>query len=186
MLKFLIVTPYDTTEDELHKETFRPPADLIHPSKERVKEWANFYLKSLSDPSTSEEYTSIPLEFILADELSNPHSRAVKQRRWQKLMAERKADRQRLIALQMKKGGTKRDAIAIASYKFREVVKQQDQAKRKKRWVQSGGQQRLIARQQKKARKHRALLLKMSKFTLEPSPNQVIPLDPSPLTHLQL
>lgn len=126
------------------------------------------------------------MEFILADELSNPHSRAVKQKRWQAAMEARKADRQRLIALQVKKGGSKKDAIAIANYKFRELVKQQEQAKRKKRWIQSGGQLKLLAKQQKKARKARALLNKMSKLTLEPSINQVIPSSPTIVSSLQL
>jgi hypothetical protein len=176
---------YDAEADEVAKETFTPPSDLIHPSKDRVKEWANLYLKSMSDPSF-QGHVGLPLEFLVADELANPHSRAIKQKRWQEAMEQRKADRHRLIALQMKKGGSKADAIAIANYKFRELVKQQEQTKRKKRWIQSGGQQKLIAKQQKKARKARALLNKMSKLTLEPSPNQHIPPPPSISPSLEL
>ena len=83
---------YDTQVEEAHRVTFNPPNDLIHPSKERVLVWADSYLKSLSDPS-HQEHVGLPMEFILADELSNPHSRAVKQKRWQQAMEARKVDR---------------------------------------------------------------------------------------------
>ena len=178
---------YDAEADEVARETFSPPTDLIHPSKDRIRTWADLYLKALSDPSY-QDHLGLPLEFLLADELANPHSRAIKQKRWQEGMAQRKADRRRLIALQLKKGGSKPDAIAIANYKFKVLVKQQEKAKRRKRWIQSGGQQQLIAKQQKKARKARALLNKMSKLTLEPSPNQFIPpsTSPIPVSSLQI
>jgi hypothetical protein len=163
----------------VQRETFKPPNDLIHPSKDRVKAWADVYLEALANPS-SQEHIGLPLEFLLADELANPHSRAMKQKRWQLAIAERKADQRRLVALQMQKGDSKKDAIAIANYKFRELVRHQEQVKRKRRWIQSGGQLKLIAKQQKKARKARALLNKMSKLSLKPALNQDIP--PSSLT----
>jgi len=168
------VSVYDTEMEEVQRETFRPPNDLVHPSRDRIKVWADHHLKSLTD-SSYQKHTGLPLEFLVADELANPHSRALKQRRWQAAMAERKADRQRLIALQVKKGGSKKDAIALANYKFRELVRHQEQTKRKRRWIQSGGQRKLLAKQQKKARKARVLLNKMSKLTLDPAVNQHIP-----------
>ena len=73
----LSATNRETLEQDCKRITYVPPA----PSIVLSSDIPDLYLKSFTAPETAD--ASLPVEYYLADELSNPHSRTKKQRRWQ-------------------------------------------------------------------------------------------------------
>ena len=75
---------YETTVDAVNEVTYTPPAlppTLLHPAPRIPTE--HEYITSLTKPEKVLIPASAPVEVHLVKELSNPHSRAKKQARWQ-------------------------------------------------------------------------------------------------------
>jgi hypothetical protein len=165
-----LASVYDTPESEASKRTWSPPTDLVHPGREKTKQWANLYLATLANP-LRRGTLNFPMEMCITDELANPHSRRVKQKRWQAAVEARKRDqtRIRMATLRDRLPGTSmKDAIAEADWKFKQLVLGQKKETKKKRWVQSGGLVSLLAKRRRKARKARALVRRLNRLDIKP------------------
>ena len=119
------------------------------------------------------------MEFLLSDELANPHSRRIKQKRWQSKIEDRKGERARILARHVAdrlRGQSVKDAKAEAEWKFKQLVQHQDKEVKKRRWIQGGGLLRILAKKQRKSRKANALIRRMKSLQLDATAkNQVIP-----------
>lgn len=138
------------------------------------------YIKGVYDPS-------IPMEQYLARELSNPHSRAKKQERWQQAREDR--DRLRVQFMKAAKaarftgdsattvglGLTKTQAAREGAFLFEAHVRATEKARREERAALRGADEKLARKQARKARKAAKKEKALRELTLEPAPNQVLP-----------
>ncbi|KAF8558808.1 hypothetical protein OG21DRAFT_1404509 [Imleria badia] len=163
---------YDTTKDSVLKITYQPP-DL----KKRNPADENAYISALFSPKPRSFDESTPMEHYVAKELSNPHSRAKKQRRWQAAKVRRaellkKSVEQELIHLN---GRPARVARAEGVFKFRQKMEEERKAEKKRRWLTTERKskiERKVKRKQRKAEKQKE---KLTQLVLKDAANQVIP-----------
>ncbi|KZS97569.1 hypothetical protein SISNIDRAFT_449089 [Sistotremastrum niveocremeum HHB9708] len=169
---------YDSPENAAQSSTYQPPTDLTAIKSEDYQTLADMYLQSFRDAQA--DRGALPFEVLPTNELSNPHSRAKKQKRWQELLEQNKRDRAELITAHLRDSRFRsaKEARAEAEWKFRELMKHKEARRRKERWIQRGGRERLLARNAKKVRKARKLAEKLARLELEPAPNQYIPPPP--------
>ncbi|KAH9950027.1 hypothetical protein B0H21DRAFT_803286 [Amylocystis lapponica] len=170
-------TAYDTTLDAVTEITYKPPAlpatiEMAVPSPPSE----DAYIKSLW-PGQSPFDPSQPVEVYLHKELSNPHSRAKKQARWQKAIFRQRALLQEYITAELVdlKGRTRRDARAEAAFKWRQRLEDDLRAERKRRWKNRGEEARLEVRKVRKARKEEKQRERLRNLVLSEAPNQVLP-----------
>lgn len=117
------------------------------------------------------------MESHVAKELSNPHSRAKKQRRWQAAKVYRaellkKSVERELMHLN---GRPPRVARAEGVFKFRQKLEEERKAEKKRRWLtvaRTSKIERKVKRKQRKARKQKE---KLTQLVLKEAANQVIP-----------
>lgn len=117
------------------------------------------------------------MEHHVAKELSNPHSRAKKQARWQaakvyKAELLRKFVERELMHLN---GRSARVARAEGVFKFRQKVEEERKADKKRRWFtveRTSRIERKVKRKQRKAQKQKE---KLTQLVLKDAANQVIP-----------
>ena len=178
-LKRLEATLYTAKAEDVMKVTYKPfalPSDTTSPSvpKEKLE---NDYIQSVLDPEKRAHDAAAPMELHLQEELSNPHSRAKKQARWQAALARRRE----LLAEYMKrelkdlKGRTRREARAEAVWKWRERLAADLREEKKRRWIHRGGEAALVRKKDRKARKERKREERLRNLVLKEGPNQVIP-----------
>lgn len=130
---------------------------------------------------------SVPMEQYLARELSNPHSRAKKQARWQEARAE--SDRLRVRFMRAAKearasggsvttvglGLTKAQAAREATFLFEAHVRKTEKVRQREKAVQRGAVAKLERKKARKARKAAKREQALRGLVLEPAPNQVVP-----------
>ncbi|KAG9128183.1 hypothetical protein FRC07_003733 [Ceratobasidium sp. 392] len=130
---------------------------------------------------------SVPMEQYLARELTNPHSRARKQERWQQAREER--DRLRVRFMKAAKearfaGGsttsvglnlTKTQAAREGAFLFEAHVRKAEKTRRLERAAQRGTTAKLARKKARKARKAAKREEALRNLVLEPAPNQVLP-----------
>jgi hypothetical protein len=121
--------------------------------------------------------SQLPVEIFLEKELSNPHSRAKKHLRWLAHKNYEKSLLKDYIDAEMKdmQGRTKGDAIADATWKWREKLATERSEKRKLRWKLRGHEAKHERRVKRRVRKHHKQMKRLTEFSLRPEPNQVIP-----------
>ena len=109
---------YDTVEAAVNEVTYTPPplpSTLLSPVPRTPSQQE--YITSLSKPHKVSVPTSAPVEMHVRKELSNPHSRAKKQARWQTAQIRSKVLLQEYIQAEYANlaGRTKSDARAEAT-----------------------------------------------------------------------
>ncbi|KAI0676810.1 hypothetical protein C8Q78DRAFT_1073588 [Trametes maxima] len=152
---------YDTTSDA--------PAPRV-PSEHE-------YITSLSKPEKVSIPNAAAIEVHLAKELSNPHSRAKKQARWQAFQARQKALLEELIRAEYTNlaGRTRAEARAEATWKWKNQLEEERKAELKRRWRNRGAEARQVRTAKRKARKAARREQKLRNLVLDDAPNQVVP-----------
>jgi hypothetical protein len=160
------------------KVTYKPfalPSDTSAAVPKENQE--NDYVQSVLDPEKRVHDAAAPMELHLQEELSNPHSRAKKQARWQAALARRRELLAEYLKRELKdlKGRTRREARADAVWKWRERLAADLREEKKRRWIHRGGEAALVRRKARKARKERKREERLRNLVLKEEPNQVIP-----------
>ena len=139
----------------------------------------NDYIQSVLDPQNRAYDATAPMELHLRKELSNPHSRAKKQARWQAAFVRRRELLAQYVREELKdlKGRTRREARAEAVWKWRERLAADRREDKKRRWIHRGGEASLLRKKARLARKERKLDERLRNLVLKNAPNQVIPAD---------
>ena len=167
---------YDTSQDAVAEVTYRvPPFPLSvkepvpRPPKESV------YVKSLFNPKPIP--LDGPVEVFLHKELSNPHSRAKKQARWQAHKRRTAAMLKECVEEEVKnlKGRTVHEARADATWIWRQKVDEEKRAGKERRRKNKGTEARLIRKKARKERKERKQRERLTEMVLRDEPNQIIP-----------
>jgi hypothetical protein len=137
----------------------------------------NDYIQSVLDPEKRAYDPAAPVELHLHKELSNPHSRAKKQARWQVAFARRRELLAQYVRHELKdlKGRTRREARAEAVWKLRERLAADVREEKKRRWIHRGGEAALLRRKVRRARKERKREERLRNLVLKEAPNQIIP-----------
>ncbi|KAI0773813.1 hypothetical protein C8Q74DRAFT_1266795 [Fomes fomentarius] len=169
---------YDTTEDAVKEVTYTPPplpSTLLSPAPRIPDEQE--YITSLSKPDKVSVPSSAAVEVYLQAELSNPHSRAKKQARWQAFQARGKALLQEFIQAEYANlaGRTKREAKAEATWKWQQHLVDERKTELKRRWRNRGAEARLERKARRKARKVVRRNEKLRNLVLADAQNQILP-----------
>ena len=135
------------------------------------------YITSLSKPEKAFVPSSAPMEVHLTKELSNPHSRAKKQARWQARQTRKVELLDELIKAEYANlaGRKRRDARAEAVWKWQKQLDDEQRTERLQRWRKRGAEARLERRTRRKARKAARREEKLRTLVLPEAPNQVLP-----------
>jgi len=135
------------------------------------------YLRTLFNPSAVPFDTSAPMEVHLTKELSNPHSRAKKQARWQAATKRKSTLFKKFIAQELTNlnGRSIRDARAEAAFKYRQKLEEERKAEKKRRWLTKVRGAKMDRNSRRKARKAEKQKEKLSQLVLKDAPNQFIP-----------
>ena len=177
-----IVGLYDTPENVVAEVTYTPPALPANseiPTRAPPSEQA--YIDYLSSPTSSFDPAG-PMEVNLIKEVSNPHSRAKKQKRWQERQSREKALLEEYVRAELKdlQGRTRRDARAEAAFKWNQRVEADRKAEFKRRWQSRGQEAKLMRKRARAARKEAKRNQKLADLVLEEGSNQVIPAQVEP------
>lgn len=119
-----------------------------------------------------------PLEVYLEKELSNPHSRAKKQKRWQFRRANEKHVFNERVAEEVKisSGRPEREIRAEVAHRLRQELKEHQHEEKKMRWKNRIGDITAMRKARKKVKKEERHRRKLTQLVLEDDdPNQVIP-----------
>jgi hypothetical protein len=186
-LKRLEATLYTAKAEDVMKVTYKPfalPSDTSAAVSKENQE--NDYIQSVLDPEKRAHDAAASMELHLQEELSNPHSRAKKQARWQAALARQREllaeyVQRELLAeyvqreLKDLKGRTRREARAEAVWKWRERLAADLREEKKRRWIHRGGEAALVRRKARKARKEGKREERLRNLVLKEEPNQIIP-----------
>jgi len=169
---------YDTPENVVAEITYIPPplpANAKVPAHSQPSEQA--YIDYLSSPTSSSFDPADPMEVNLVKEVSNPHSRAKKQRRWQERQRHEKALLQEYIKVELKdlQGRTRQEARAEATFKWKQRIEADRKAELKRRWQLRGQEAKLLRKRARAAKKEAKRNQKLADLVLEQGPNQAIP-----------
>jgi hypothetical protein len=175
MLKLIEATMYTAKAEDVMTITYKPSA--LPPDETSKVDSENEYIQSVLNPQKRAYDVTAPVELHLQKELSNPHSRAKKQARWQAALARRRELLAQYVRNELKdlKGRTRREARAEAVWKWRERVRTDAREEKKRRWIHRGDEAALLRRRARKARKERKREERLGNLALEEAPNQVIP-----------
>ncbi|KAI0269291.1 hypothetical protein BC834DRAFT_621822 [Gloeopeniophorella convolvens] len=137
----------------------------------------NKYIQSVLKPDARPYDPAVPVEIHLSKELSNPHSRAKKQRRWQAALTRQRELLKVYVQNELKdlKGRTRHEARAEAVWKWRERLAADIREEKKRRWIHRGGEAAVERRKVRRARKERKQDERLRGLVLKDAPNQVIP-----------
>jgi hypothetical protein len=177
-LKRLEATLYTAKAEDVMEVTYKPfalPSDTSAAVPKENPE--NDYIQSVLDPEKHAHDAAAPMELHLQEELSNPHSRAKKQARWQAALARQRELLAQYVQRELKdlKGRTRREARAEAVWKWRERLAADLREEKKRRWIHRGGEVALVRRKARKARKERKREERLRNLVLKEGPNQIIP-----------
>lgn len=168
----------DTPKSVVAQITYQPPS-LPTSIKAPVPKFASesAYINSLFNPSPIPFDESRPVEVHVVKELSNPHSRAKKQARWQQFQRYKDQLRKDMVSNELKnlKGRNTREAIAEALYKWREALEDEKKAKYKARWMTSERVAKIERNRKSKQKKARRQSERLRDLVLDDAPNQVLP-----------
>lgn len=120
----------------------------------------------------------LPAEFLITRELSNPHSRAKKRERYLAARARQQALLKEFIDKELSKvieGRTRKDAIAEATFRWKERLRLDRKAEMKRRWVARGLEARLERRRRRAEEKLEAEKKKLRELIVRQAPHQIMP-----------
>ena len=157
---------------------FYPPSN-----NSKAKLLQDAYLHSIRPPPPyvpTLEYnqeTFPAIEYILGDELSNPHSRTKKQSRFKGRLKARKLAHKRFLEGELANldGRTRKEALVEAEWKWTELRRKEEKDRRQKQWALRGAAARIQRRRHRKERKEGKVIEKMQALVLDPAPNQILP-----------
>ncbi|KAF7331780.1 Nucleoside transporter [Mycena kentingensis (nom. inval.)] len=164
---------YDTKKSDVYKVTYVPPAFLskLTAPLPRVPTEAE-YIAGMSHPTKVAWFgDSPPVEPYLAVELSNPHSRTKKMRRWQSHKLYRKELLRDYIAAEMRElnGRTTKDARAEATFRWKQKLSAEDEAERRRRWLTLAVAEKSKKKRARKTRREQRRLDALTRLTLPPT-----------------
>jgi hypothetical protein len=137
------------------------------------------YFNTIYNPMLVASYgdTQPPFEIYLAKELTNPHSRIRKVARFKEALARRKNLLKSMVAQETKdlSGRSKKEAVADARWKWRELLATEAKDTRKKRWVQRGAEAKLEKKMAKRAKKMEKKMDQLTQLSLKSERHQFIP-----------
>src|SRR6266436_10404476 len=136
------------------------------------------YIGALMSDDLSKLDPSLPIETCLHEELSNPHSRAKKQKRWQSRRQTQEEERTRMIREEMANLHGRKRAVARreAIFRWKAKTEREDKDRRHQRWVRRGGLEMAAKRSHRKAKKRERRLRRLRNLVLEVgTKNQVVP-----------
>lgn len=178
-----LATRYDTLREELIKVTYKPPVfpQTMKGPVPRPASEAD-YLETIFKPRQNLLFPEVPtlgIEVYLHKELSNPHSRAKKQARWQAHQAYKKNLLKEYISVELKNlnGRTVGNAKAEAAWKWRQRLIEEEREKKKMRWKTKASIAKLDKKSERKERKELKQRERLTAMVLKEEPNQVIPED---------
>lgn len=169
-------TPYDTTAEAVTAITFVKPR-LPATFKEHVRKPLSEH-KYINNILWGKEVDrSTPMEVYVHRELTNPHSRAKKQARWQAKKKYRAQLLEQMMKVEIKSlnGRTRRVARAEAVWKWKNRLLEEEKAEAHKKRVARGEVAQLARRKMMKARKAARIERKLLGFELKPAANQIVP-----------
>ena len=170
---FLIANQfYDTTKDTVLKITYQPP-DVKKPNP--ADESA--YIKALFSPQPRSFDESKPMEYHVSKELSNPHSRAKKQARWQTAKVRKTELLKKFVERELVNlnGRPARIARAEGVFKFRQKIEEERKSEKKRRWLTAERMAKMERKAKRKQRKAHKQKDKLTQLVLKDAANQVIP-----------
>ncbi|KAJ7688386.1 hypothetical protein B0H17DRAFT_938244 [Mycena rosella] len=178
---YLPASRYDTVKKEVAKVTYVPPSfsHILTAPPPRVPT-EDEYIVGMSHPTMKPWFgDSPPVEMYMHKELSNPHSRTKKMKRWQSHQTYKKSLLRDYITAEMRElnGRTAKVARVEATFKWREKLSVEDEAERRRRWLTLAVAQKAQKKQARKARKAGKRKNQLTQLGLWEAPNQVIPKD---------
>jgi hypothetical protein len=138
------------------------------------------FLSSVVNPHLRDSLDACaPVEPFLHKELSNPHSKAKKLRRFKEYKIRTKQLLKEILAREMKRRGqnSPREAHAEAMFKWRAQLKTEKEERRKMRWKHKAEVANLERKAARKARKELQQRRLLTELSLKEGPNQLIPKD---------
>lgn len=175
----LLATAYDTAPAVVAEVTYKPsklPRKITTETPSLVESKADDYIRMIRNEIPYSQ--SFPMEYFLAREFSNPHSREKKRQRYLAAKAKQKDLLQKYIEAELNKpieGRSRSEAVAEATYKWKERMRLDRKAELKKRWVARGLKARLERRRRRAAEKQEAERKKLQELILREAPNQFVP-----------
>ncbi|KAK7061414.1 nucleoside transporter [Favolaschia claudopus] len=172
---------YDTPAAEVTKVTYVPPSfssNLSAPLPRVPTE--DEYIGGMSHPTKKTWFgNSPPVEMYLQRELTNPHSRAKKMKRWQSHQVYKKSLLKDYIAAEMRElnGRSSKEAKAEALFKWRERLSTEEEAERRRRWHNLAVAEKAKKKQARKTKREAKRRDHLTQLELFEAPNQVIPKD---------
>ncbi|KAJ7781610.1 hypothetical protein B0H16DRAFT_1359257 [Mycena metata] len=172
---------YDTKEEELTRVTYVPPSfshNLSAPLPRVPTE--DEYIAGMSHPTKKSWFgDSAPVEIYLHRELSNPHSRAKKMKRWQSHQTYKKSLLRDYISAEMRElnGRSTKEARAEATFKWREKLSAEEEAERRRRWLTLAVADKAKKKQARKTRREAKRRDQLTQLRLWDAPNQIVPKD---------
>lgn len=117
------------------------------------------------------------MESHVSKELSNPHSRAKKQRRWQAAKVRRAELLKKFVERELihLNGRPARVARAEGVFKFRQKMEEERKAEMKRRWLTAERKAKIERKVKRKQRKTQKQNEKLTQLVLKEATNQVIP-----------
>ncbi|KAG8920657.1 hypothetical protein FRC02_000787, partial [Tulasnella sp. 418] len=184
---------YDTSPEDVLAVTWTPfnpgdpvSFDSLHDQYLRSLHPGKFGLSAAEEDVKYDE--SSPMERYLEFELSNPHSRAKKQARWQEKMeairnlketfVHSEIERARMTGPGSELGGrrvTAAEAATIGEWKWKHEVARLEKKEKYRRWVNRGGLEGERRVKLRAARKVKKIQERLSKLTFTSEKNQVLP-----------
>ena len=169
---------YDTPEEVVAEVTYTCPALPANPKiPARLPPSEQAYINYLSSSTSSPFDSADPMEVNLVKEVSNPHSRANKQRRWQERQLHEKALLEEYVKTELKylQGRTRQEACAEATFKWKQRIEADRKAEVKRRWQLRGQEAKLLRKRARAVKKKDKRNQKLANLALEKGSNQVIP-----------
>jgi hypothetical protein len=154
------------------KDTFSPFVPGAVPGRVEHE-----YISSLYSPGTSVDTSKHPIEIFVVGELINIHSRARRQKRWQARLAAIKESEAEFIRAELEnlEGRRVQDAKKEGEMRWKLAVRRFLMRTRHNRWVQRGGQAKMVMRKERRVKKERRRRNTLRNLQLTPAPNQYIP-----------
>jgi hypothetical protein len=174
-----LATAYDTPAAIVKEVTYQPPTLLkpgpagsltpMRPAREQT------YINSIWNGA--EFNNGMLTELHMTTELSNPHSRAKKQKRWQEKQERERTLLKELIKAETRdrRGRSSGELRKVAVFKWKLQLHQEERAEKRRRWLNRGMQERAQKKAEGKAKKAAKTSERLLNLVLKESPNQVIP-----------
>lgn len=168
-------TEYDTPLEVVAEVTYTPPPVPADPeAPPPALPSPQDYIRSLR----SGEIVNFPMEVHLARELTNPHSRAQKQKRWQNRFTEEKELLETITKAEIKdlQGRTRKVARADAVWKWQQQLKEQRHADIVRKWL-GPRREKSAKKKERKEKKQERINRNLRSLVLDDAANQatVIP-----------